>query len=123
LAAVSARSLCHDSSTQTLRGNNAKSSDQTANGNVNHHGFLSVLWAEPESGYSARNDDDTCIAEKAWCDDPFLHILDFGNSRLLWGVYGDNNRANDAVKTAHFSYKTQAFLEKYGGQYSTYDDR
>ena len=68
------------------------------------------------------DDDDTCIAEKTWSNDPFLHVLNARNRRLLGCVYCNYNGPDDAVETAYFSYKAQAFLQEYSGQYSAYDD-
>lgn len=101
---------------------NTQSSDQTADSDVDHHSLLSVLGAEPESNNNTCDDDDTCIAEKTWSNDPFLHVLNARNRRLLGCVYCNYNGPDDAVETAYFSYKAQAFLQEYGGQYSAYDD-
>lgn len=101
---------------------NTQSSDQTADGNVDHHSLLSVLGAEPEGNDNTCDNDDACKAEKAWSNDPFLHILDARNGRLFGRVYRDNNRSDDAVETAYFSDKAQALLQEYSGQDSAYND-
>lgn len=101
---------------------NTQPSDQTADGDVDHHGLLSVLWAEPESNDNTCDDDDTCIAEKAGRNDPFLHVLDARHRRLLWRVHCNDNRSDDAVEAAHLSNKAQAFLQEYSRQYSADND-
>jgi hypothetical protein len=123
LAAVLSRRLGDDGSTETLGCDDTQSSDQTANGDVHHHGFLAILRTEIERNENGCNNDDTCITQKARRNDPLLHVLNARDRRLLWCVHGNDDRSNNAIETSDFSYETQALLQKYGRQYSAYNNR
>jgi hypothetical protein len=122
LATILARGLGDNSGTETLSCNNTKSSDQTADGNVDHHGLPAVFWTQPQSNDNTSNDHYARVAEEAGRNDPLLHVLDTGDRRLLRGVYRNDDGPDDTVETSDFADKTQTLLQKNGGENGAYHD-
>ena len=65
--------LCNDCGTQALRSNNAQSSDHAANGEVDHHGLLSVARRNPERSECASKYDHAGVAQESRRDHELLH--------------------------------------------------
>lgn len=112
----------NDSCTQTLSRNNTETADQAADGQVDHHGAFAVFGPKVEGDDGAGDDDDTSEAEEAGRNDPLLHVLDGCHRRLLWGAECDDDGADDALETAHFSNEAEALFEEYGGENGADDD-
>jgi hypothetical protein len=51
-----------------------------------------------------------------------LHLLNIGSRRLLRSVQGDDDSANDTLKTADLANKTETFFEEDCGKYCSDDN-
>lgn len=116
LRSIGPSSLCCDSSANALDADHTETTDETAHGNVHHHGFLSISWTNPKSYEGARKNDNSRVTEKSRRDDEFLHVLNGIHSTLFRRIGCNNHGPNNALEASNLAHKTQTLFQEYSRQ-------
>jgi hypothetical protein len=103
-------------SANALDAHNAESSDETADCNIDKHGFLSVFRSQPECDDSTANNDDPGVDEEARRNDQMLHVVDVVDRGLYGSVGRNDDGANDALEASDLSDETKTLFEEDGGE-------